>query len=58
MMDVVRVEISNFSAWRVYESGLPNDPQWYSRAMGEAAQAYPGHRVRTVDSQGRVVDVW
>jgi hypothetical protein len=56
-MNSVRVEVSDNSAWRVVESGLPDDPQWYQRAMREASRAHPGRRVRAVDSEGRVLDI-
>jgi len=47
----IQIQVADASVWRTIESGLPNDPQWYSRAMREASRAYP------VDSEVRVVDI-
>jgi hypothetical protein len=54
---MIEIQIYDVSAWRTYERGLPNDPQWYERAIREASRFYPGRRIRAVDQQGRIVDI-
>jgi hypothetical protein len=56
-MSCVEVQFYDVSAWRTCERGIPNVPEFYVRAMQEAARAYPGRRVRTVDDDGRLVDL-
>jgi hypothetical protein len=56
-MSTVEVQFYDVSAWRTYERGIPNIPAFYVTAMREATRAYPGRRVRTVDEDGRLVDL-
>jgi hypothetical protein len=54
----VRIEITDgASAWRMVETGLPNDPQFYTNSMRGMERAYPGRRIRAVDERGRVLDL-
>jgi hypothetical protein len=59
MSDSVTIQVSDgASVWRTYESGLPNDPQFYQAAMRSASRSHPQYRIRAIDGDGRVVDVW
>jgi hypothetical protein len=56
-MSTVEIQVWDVSTWRTYERGIPNISAFYVAAMREATRAYPGRRVRTVDEDGRLIDL-
>jgi hypothetical protein len=56
-MSCVEIQVWDVSTWRQVERGVPCIPAFYIRAMQQAARSYPGRRIRTVDEDGRLVDL-
>jgi hypothetical protein len=54
----VEVQFFDVGTWRAFARGVPAAPVYVNRSMQEAARAYPGRRVRAIDDDGRVVDIW
>jgi hypothetical protein len=57
MMDnEVQIEVQIAGNWQSASSTL-NDPQIYLAEMKSVQKMYPGLRVRTVDREGRLLDM-
>lgn len=55
-MDYVDVQVQIAGNWQTSRSCL-NDPQVYVWAMKEVKSIFPDYRVRTVDKDGRLLDM-
>lgn len=55
-MDYVSIEVQISGCWQVSRS-CPNDPQMYLMEMKNVKAIYPDLRVRTVDKDGRLLDM-
>jgi hypothetical protein len=55
-MDYVEVQFQNSGVWQTSRS-CPNDPQIYLCEMKNVKAIYPDLRVRTVDKDGRLLDM-
>lgn len=55
-MDYVEVQVQISGNWQTSRS-CPNDPQMYLCEMKNVKAIYPDLRVRTVDKDGRLLDM-
>jgi hypothetical protein len=53
---MVEIQVQVNSVWQTF-SYIVNDPQFYLNEMRNAQACYPSHRVRTVDENGRLIDM-
>lgn len=57
MSDMVQVQVQFLGGmWRTVTSVM-NSSQYIIRAMHNAQHAYPDKRIRTVDQNGRLIDM-
>lgn len=55
-MDYVDIQMQVGGVWQTTRS-CPNDPQYYLPEMKSVKEIHPDLRVRTVDKDGRLLDM-
>ena len=53
---MVEIQVQVNGVWQTF-SYIVNDPRFYLNEMRNAQASYPSHRVRTVDENGRLIDM-